>query len=192
MKWSAKFLKFAKSPKASWWLAILAFTESSFFPIPPDLMLIPMALEQKKKALKYALICTSMSTLGGILGYYIGHFFMDSIGQGIINFYGIEDKYLEIKNLFNTHGLWAIAIAGFTPIPYKLFTIASGVFSFSLLPFVLVSFLTRGARFFLLALSLSLLGDRARTFIEKKFDLISLAIIVLLVVSYVVLKYFNN
>lgn len=191
MKIGNKFLKFAKSSKASWWLAVFAFAESSFFPLPPDLLLIPMALEKKNKAIKYAFICTLSSVIGGVLGYYIGYFFMGTIGHSIINFYGIEDKYLEVQQLFRDYGFWAVGIAGFTPLPYKLFTISSGVFGFSLFPFVIISFISRGARFFLVSLSLYFLGDKSRKFIEEKFDLISFIIVVLLVLSYVVLKYFN-
>ena len=145
-------------------LGLLAFAESSFFPIPPDILLIAMSLSAPEKALLFALICTTFSTLGGGFGYAIGKY------GGRPVFYKLfsqKEHYLEkIENLYLKYGLWAIFIAAFAPIPYKVFTIASGIFSFNFISFLAASFIGRGSRFFIIGFSLMLFGDKVRDYLE--------------------------
>ncbi len=145
-------------------LGLLAFAESSFFPIPPDILLIAMSINTPQKALLFALICTTFSTLGGGLGYAIGKFG----GRPIFHkFFRKHVHYLEkVENMYTKYGLWAVFAAAFTPIPYKVFTIASGIFSFNLMSFILASFIGRGARFFIIGMSLMFLGDRVKDYLE--------------------------
>ena len=132
-------------------LAIVAFLESSIFPIPPDAMLVPMVLARPQRAWQLALIATAASIVGGLAGYAIGYFLLETLGSRIIEFYGLGDKFAEFQQTWNEWGVWIILIKGLTPIPYKLVTIASGLAEFNLGTFILASIVTRGARFFLLA-----------------------------------------
>lgn len=140
----------AAHPKAPWWLAALAFAESSFFPIPPDVMLAPMTLASRARAWRYASIATAGSTVGALLGYFVGLFFVDQLLPWLYQL-GYYDNYELVRQWFARYGFWAVLVAGFSPIPYKLFTIAAGAVSMLLLPFVLASIVGRGARFFLVA-----------------------------------------
>lgn len=167
----------------------ISFAESSFFPIPPDIMLIPMCVANRKKALWYAAICTLGSAVGGLAGYAIGYFLFEAVGQAIINFYGLQHQMESFTHSFNQHGGWLIAIAGFTPIPYKLITIASGLFMYPLALFFLLSVTSRGARFFLVAGLLYYFGEPIRNFIEKRFELLTIIFTLLLVGGFVALKY---
>ncbi len=142
-------LYWAQTPYGTWALFLLAFCESSFFPIPPDILLIALAVAVPKKSLKYALICSAGSVLGGCFGYLIGWQFMASIGSPIVDFYGLGTKVEYIGALYNKYDAWAVGIAGFTPIPYKVFTIAAGVFKINFSVFVLTSLVSRSARFFI-------------------------------------------
>ena len=139
-------LNWAAHPLAERYLAGLSLAESSFFPIPPDVMLLPMTVAQPKNGWRFAFITTLTSVVGGILGYLIGKYLFIYIGEGIINFYHAQQKFEHVKDLFDLYGVWIIFIAGFTPIPYKLFTITAGVLSMTFLPFVLASFIGRGCR----------------------------------------------
>ncbi len=145
-------------------LGILAFVESSFFPVPPDLLLIAMSLNTPEKALLFALICTTFSTLGGALGYAIGKFG----GRPVFyKFFSKKIHYLEkVENMYKKYGLWAVFLAAFTPIPYKVFTIASGIFAFNFIFFILASFIGRGTRFFIIGISLMFLGDKVKDYLE--------------------------
>jgi membrane protein YqaA with SNARE-associated domain len=174
---------------SSLYLFIISFIESSFFPVPPDVLLIPLCIGKPKKALRFAFICTIGSVLGGVLGYYIGMFFMEGVGYKIIDFYSIGEEFLRVKNLFNEHGVLAIGVAGFTPIPYKVFTIASGVMKFSLLSLILTSFVARGLRFFIVSILLYKYGDKVRNFIEKYFNILSILFMLLLILGYVFIKF---
>ena len=158
----------ADKPYAVWMLGIVSFAESSFFPVPPDVMLIPMSLAQPKRAWFFALVCTTTSVAGGVLGYAIGALLYDSIGGWIIQLYGYGDKVEQFRAAYAEYGAWIILLKGFTPIPYKLVTITSGFAGYSLFFFILFSVITRGARFYLLAFLLSRYGPRARAIIEER------------------------
>jgi membrane protein YqaA with SNARE-associated domain len=174
---------------AAWALFAVSFVESSFFPLPPDAMLIPMVLADRRKAWFYAGTATIASVLGGLLGYWIGHALYESLGRPIIEFYGLEPKVQTYIDGFNHYGLWIILIKGLTPIPYKLVTIASGIAGFALLPFVLASIATRGIRFFLVAGLLYFYGEPIRDFLERRLTLVTTAFLVLVILGFVVLKY---
>ena len=166
-----KCLDLAAHKSAKYYLAIVSFIESSFFPIPPDVMVIPMVISKKNDFLKIFLITTIFSVLGGILGYFIGAFFFD-IGIKILNFYGYEEKLIHLKdNLIQSKGFYAwlgiLFLAGFTPLPYKVFTIASGLIGFNLLVFILISFISRGLRFFIVSYLSYKFGDLFTQFMEK-------------------------
>lgn len=158
----------ADRPYAIWILGIVSFAESSFFPVPPDVMLIPMSLAQPRKAWLFALICTVTSVAGGVLGYAIGALLYDSIGGWIIQLYGYGDKVEQFRAAYAEYGAWIILLKGFTPIPYKLVTITSGFAGYSLFFFIVFSVITRGARFYLLAFLLNRYGPRARAIIEER------------------------
>ena len=164
-------LSLAQSPHAAWALAVIAFAESSFFPIPPDALLVPMSLARPKRALVYAGICTLASVTGGMLGYAIGHLLYDTIGQWLINLYGYGARGDALKTFYGEWGWLFILVKGMTPIPYKLVTIVSGLLDYNFPLFVLLSAMTRGARFFLLAGALNLWGDHLRDLLEKYFGL---------------------
>lgn len=182
-------ISLADKKNSSFYLFIISFIESSFFPVPPDVLLIPLCIGKPKKALRFALICTVGSVLGGVLGYYIGMFFMEGLGYKIIDFYNIGEEFIKVKSLFHEHGALAIGIAGFTPIPYKVFTIASGVMNFSILSLVLTSFVARGLRFFIVSILLYKYGDKVREFIEKYFNILSILFMLLLILGYVFIKF---
>ena len=182
-------MRLAHHPRAAWALFAVSFAESSFFPIPPDAMLIPMVLADRRKAWFYALICTIASVLGALLGYWIGHALYETVGKPIIAFYHLDQQVQGFIDQFNEYGLWIILIKGLTPIPYKLVTIASGVAGFALVPFVLASIVTRGFRFFLVAGLLYFFGAPIRDFIERRLTLVTTLFIVLVVGGFVALKY---
>jgi len=182
-------LHWAETPYGTWALFLLAFSESSFFPIPPDILLIALAVAIPKKSLKYALICSVGSILGGCFGYLIGWQFMSTIGEGIIDFYGLTQKYDYIKNLYTNYDAWAIGIAGFTPIPYKVFTITAGAFKINFPVFVIASLVSRSARFFLVGGVIYIFGPTIQAFIDKYFNILTIAFTVLLVAGFVIIKY---
>src|ERR1700704_4321987 len=158
----------AGKPYATWILGAVSFMESSFFPVPPDIMLIPMSLARPERAWRYAAICTLTSVAGGVLGYLIGALLYDSVGQWIVRASGYGDKIETIRQGFADYGAWIILIKGVTPIPYKIVTIASGFSGFNFGLFVLLSLLTRGVRFFAEAFLLKRYGPQARVIIEKR------------------------
>jgi membrane protein YqaA with SNARE-associated domain len=162
-----KVAAFATSKNAGWYLFAIAFAESTFFPIPPDILLIPLCILVVNKAFKFAFIATLGSVLGGVVGYFIGVFFQDSIGMGIINFYGLHDKFDLIKQWYNDYDVLIVGTAGFSPIPYKIFTITSGMFDINFASFIVVSAISRGARFFLIAWILWRGGPELKTWIER-------------------------
>lgn len=174
-------LTLAESPRATWALALISFAESSFFPIPPDVILVPMALARPNKALFYAAICTLSSVLGGIVGYGIGYLLYDTVGAWLINLYGYGARAADFQALYQQHGAWVILIKGVTPIPYKLVTIVSGFAHYNFFWFVLLSAITRGARFFLLAGLLNRFGDPIRRLLDRHFGLFMLLIVVAVV-----------
>ena len=165
-------LSLAASRHALWALAVVSFVESSFFPIPPDALLVPMIIADRRRAWLYATVATVASVLGGFLGYAIGYFAFDTIGEPLLRFYGVTEQYLGLQHLYDRWGAWLIVIKGATPIPYKLVTIASGAFHFDLLTFTVASVISRGIRFFLIAALLWRFGEPIRDFIEKRLTLV--------------------
>src|SRR5262245_14148661 len=161
----------AHKPHALWTMGAVSFAESSFFPIPPDVMLIPMALARPDRAWFYALLCTVTSVAGGIVGYAIGAYLYDSVGQWLIQFYGYGDKVEAFRELYLEYGAWIILLKGLTPIPYKLVTITSGFAGYDIWLFILFSIITRGARFSILAFLLNRYGAWARSIIEERLGL---------------------
>lgn len=161
----------AHKPYALWLMGAVSFAESSFFPIPPDIMLIPMSLARPQKAWLYALVCTITSVAGGVVGYAIGALLYDSVGHWLINLYGYGDKVEAFRASYAEYGAWIILLKGFTPIPYKLVTITSGFADYNLLLFVIFSIITRGGRFFVIAVLLNRYGPAIREAIEKRLGL---------------------
>ncbi len=184
-----RVLLLAASPRAPWWLAAIAFAESSFFPVPPDALLIPMALARPDRAFRYAAICTVGSVAGGMLGYLIGYALFDQIALPLLRLYNYEGTYDAFVQ--RSSGVWlsVILIKGLLPIPYKIITIASGAVRFDFLTFVWASALTRGVRFFLWAVLLRLFGDSARTFIDQRLPWLLAGTAVLAVLGVWLVKY---
>jgi membrane protein YqaA with SNARE-associated domain len=191
-----KCLELAAHKSSKYYLAIVSFVESSFFPIPPDVMVIPMVISKKNDFIKIFFITTIFSVLGGILGYFLGAFFFD-IGMQIMNFYGYEDKLSNFKNnLLNSEGFYAwlgiLFLAGFTPLPYKVFTITSGLISFNILIFIFISLISRGLRFFIVAYLSYKFGDIFTEFMEKHgskwFTIIGILIVIIGVIIYLIFK----
>lgn len=182
-------LHWAETPHGAVALFALAFAESSFFPIPPDVLLIALVLGARRRWWWLATLCALGSVAGGIAGYAIGLGLMDTLGWGIIRFYHAEAYWKQVNALYAKYDYWIVFTAAFTPIPYKVFTIASGAFHMNLLGFVLVSAVGRAARFFIVAFLLYLFGPPMRRLIEKHFDWLCVLFVVLLVGGFVVIKY---
>ena len=182
-------MELAAHRNAPWALAAVAFIESSVFPIPPDVMLIPMVLAERRKAWLYAAIATIASVLGGIFGYLIGYFLFETIGQPILNFYGLGHKFEDFAKNYNDYGAWIVFIAGVTPFPYKVITIASGVTQLNFLVFMVASVAARGLIFFVLAGLLYWFGPPIKTFIDKYLGILSVVFVVLLIGGFVLIKY---
>lgn len=170
-------------------LAGVSFAESSFFPIPPDLLLIPMVLAERAKALRYAFVCTVASVLGGIAGYMIGAFLFEQIARPILDFYGYGARFDTFAGWYNDWGAWIVFGAGLTPFPYKVITIASGATGLDFLVFVLASIASRGLRFFVVAGLLYWIGPPIRAFIEKRLGLVFTAFVVALIGGFVAIRY---
>ncbi len=173
----------AEKPIAPWALCAIAFSESSFFIVPPDVLLAPMTLSRPDRAWRYALICTFGSVAGGILGYAIGHLLFESFGMWILDLYGLSGKIGDVKAGYDKYGAWLIIAKGFTPIPFKLVTIVSGALDYNFPLFVALSIITRGARFFLLAGLLNRFGDPIRRFIEKRLSYVVFGITALTIIG---------
>ena len=191
-----KCLDLASHKSSKYYLAIVSFIESSFFPIPPDVMVIPMVISKKNDFIKIFLITTIFSVLGGVLGYFIGASFFD-IGIQIMNFYGYEDKLTFLKNnLINNKGFYAwlgiLFLAGFTPLPYKVFTIASGLIGFNFIIFILISLISRGLRFFIVSYLSYKFGDLFTEFMNKHgskwFTIVGILIVIFGIVVYLIFK----
>lgn len=174
-------LRLAGHRHADRYMAAVSFAESSFFPIPPDVMLVPMMLARREKAYRIALICTIASVLGGMLGYAIGYFLYESAGKWLLGVYHLDGKLAGIKAFYDQYGAFVILVKGFTPIPFKLVTIASGIFTFNFPLFVLLATLTRGARFFLLAFLLKKYGEPVQKVIEERLNLIGWIVLAALI-----------
>ncbi|MCZ8375134.1 MAG: DedA family protein [Beijerinckiaceae bacterium] len=185
--WTIGLANSRRAPQA---LAAVSFAESSFFPVPPDVMLVPMTMARPERAWQYAAICTLASVLGGIAGYLIGALLYDTLGAWLIRLYGYGDKMDAFRALYQQHGHWIILIKGFTPIPFKLITIASGLAGYDFLMFVLLSAITRGARFFLVAGVMNRFGGPIRRFIEGNLTLVGIVTVVAIIGGFAAAKFF--
>ena len=173
--------RLAAHPQAKWALFLVAFAESSFFPIPPDVLLIPLVLARPAEAWRLALICLAGSVSGGIVGYALGFFLYTTIGVPILSFYGYENGMAALAAAYDVYGGWMVLASAFSPIPYKVFTIASGAMQYDVLNFILFSIIGRGARFILIAGLLYKIGPPIRDFIEKRLGFMTLLAIILLI-----------
>ncbi len=191
-----KCLELAAHKSSKYYLALVSFIESSFFPIPPDVMVVPMVISKKNDFIKIFLITTIFSVLGGILGYFIGIFFFD-LGMQIMNFYGYENKLENIKiSLLNNEGFYAwlgiLFLAGFTPLPYKVFTIASGLIGFNIIVFIFISLISRGLRFFIVSYLSYRFGELFTEFMEKHgskwFTIIGIIIFIIGIIIYLIFR----
>jgi len=192
-----KTLKLAAHKSSKFYLALVSFTESSFFPIPPDIMIIPMSLAKKEEYLKIFLIATLFSSLGGLFGYFIGSLFTDKAIM-LIGFYGYEEQVLQLKNQLNSkngaYSLWlgTLFLAGFTPLPFKIFTITSGIINFNIFTFFIICLISRGLRFFIVAYFSVKFGKPFVSFLEKKggmwFSVVGILIIILVLIVYLIFR----
>jgi membrane protein YqaA with SNARE-associated domain len=171
-----------------WVLFFIAFVESSFFPIPPDVFLIAMCVARPVLSFRYAAVCSVGSVLGGAFGYGLGYWFMDGVGMPIVEWYGLADKYQLVQHYFKEYDVWIVGTAGFTPIPYKLFTITAGFVQSNFITFMVVSLLARSARFFLVAGLIWKFGPQIKNFIDRYFNILSLTFVVLLLGGFVLIK----
>lgn len=175
----------SERPSASWALAGVSFAESSFFPVPPDVMLVPMCVARPDRAWWYALVCTIASVVGGLFGYAIGALLYESVGLFLIQLYGYGQKVDAFQQAYAQYGHWIILIKGLTPIPFKVVTITSGFAHYSLFWFIVLSLITRGARFFLVAALLYWIGPAARTFIEERLGLVTAIFAIVIVAGFI-------
>lgn len=183
-------LRWAETPNAQWALFGIAVAESSFFPIPPDVLLIAMCVAAPRRSFRYALVCSLASVLGGALGYLIGFQFYEVLGKPIIRVYSLGDEYLRVQELYRRYDALAVAAAGFTPIPYKLATIAAGTFQIDFWRFLVASLLSRSARFFLVAGLIRVFGESIQRLIENYFNWLTVGFFALLIGGFFVVKYF--
>jgi membrane protein YqaA with SNARE-associated domain len=179
----------AGKPHASWIMGVVSFAESSFFPVPPDAMLIPMALARPDKAWFFATLCTVTSVLGGLVGYFIGAMLYDSVGHWLIQLYGYGDKVEAFREAYARWGTWIILLKGVTPIPYKIVTITSGFAGYPVVLFILCSIVARGTRFYLVAFLLNRYGARARAIIEERLTFWFTTSLAMLVVGVIAATY---
>ncbi len=181
---------FSQKPGALWALFAIAFMESSFFPIPPDVLLIALAVTKPKRAMQFAAVCTAGSVFGGMFGYFIGYQLMEVVGLPIIDFYNAGHYWQSVEEAYRGPvGVWFLVAAAFTPIPYKVATIAAGATQMPFIPFLIASALGRAGRFFLVAGLIWKFGPTIKNFIDKYFDKLSIAFVVLLVLGFVAVKY---
>jgi membrane protein YqaA with SNARE-associated domain len=182
-------LHWAETPYGAWALFLLAFAESSFFPIPPDVLLIALAISIPTRALKYAMICTVGSLVGGVVGYGIGLYGFETIGRPIVEFYNGQEIMQGIKERYDQYGFFGVLAAAVTPLPYKIFTISSGMFKFDFSQFMLASIIGRSLRFFAVAALIWKFGAPIKGFIDRYFNLLAILFFVLLVGGFLVIKY---
>ncbi|MCG6872027.1 MAG: DedA family protein [Gammaproteobacteria bacterium] len=181
-------LRWSGHPKASWFLAGLGFAESSFFPVPPDVLLAPMVLARPERGWWLAALTTVASVIGGLFGYLIGLFLYQEVALPLIELYHAQARFDQVKTWFDDYGFWIVFLAGFSPIPYKLFTISAGVVSLAVVPFTLASLVGRGARFFLVAGLVIWGGERLATFLRRWVDLIGWILVAIIVVLFFFLR----
>ena len=182
-------LEKAEHKYSTWILGLVSFAESSFFPIPPDILLIPMVIAKRVRALTYAFICTFSSVLGAMVGYGIGYFFYNSIGIIIIDTYHLSNSFSSLENYYNQYGILIVLGAGFTPFPFKFITIASGVFNLNIFLFIITAIIARGLRFYLLAGLLFVFGEKIKVLIDKYFNILAILFFILLVGSVLLIKF---
>ena len=183
-------LEKSKDPKAPWFLAIISFSESSFFPIPPDIILIPMVIAKRAKAWFFAFICTISSVLGGVSGYLIGYFFYLTIGEFIIELYSYQSEYSDFQSKYEGEiWLWFVFFAGLTPFPFKIITIASGALKINMISFIAIALVSRGLRFYLVATLLKFFGNYIKAYIDKYFNLFTFVFFILLIGGFIFFKY---
>jgi len=182
-------ISLAEHPRALWALAIVAFIESSVFPIPPDVLMIPMIIAAPTRAFRIAAVATLASVLGGLMGYFIGWGLFESVGQPILDFYGKGDAFAAFAARYNDWGAWAVLIAGVTPFPFKVITIASGATGLNLAVFVIAAIIARALRFFVVAALLWKFGAPIRAFIERRLGLMFFLFCALLLGGFYVVKY---
>ena len=181
-------MEWIQTPAGVWALFFIALAESSFFPIPPDVFLIALCVGAPKKSFKFALICSVGSVIGGAIGYGLGLGFMDTVGRSILDWYGLHDKYAVVQGLYQQYDAWAVGAAGFTPLPYKLFTITAGAFKIDFVTFMVVSIAARSARFFLVSALIYKFGAPVQYFINRYFNILTLVFLLLLIGGFVLLK----
>ncbi len=179
----------AEKPYAVRFLAFISFIESSVFPIPPDVLLVPMVLGARARAWFYAAVCTAASVLGGLAGYLIGAFLFEAIGEPVLEFYGYAEKFVDFEMRYQEWGAWIVFFAGLTPFPYKVITIASGAFHLDILTFIIASILSRGLRFFVVAGLLWQFGPPIRSFIEKNLGWLTVLFFILLFGGFLAIRY---
>lgn len=184
--WTVALASSRRAPQA---LGAVSFAESSFFPIPPDVMLVPMVMMRPEKAWHYAFICTIASVLGGVLGYAIGALLYDTVGGWLIALYGYGTKIEDFRKLYQEHGHWIILIKGLTPIPYKLVTIASGLAGYDIVMFILLSLITRAGRFYIVAGVMNRFGAPLRAFIERNLTAVGIVSVLAMVLGFYAAKY---
>lgn len=184
----ARSLAWVQTPYGIWALFWLAVAESSFFPIPPDVFLIVLCVAAPRKSFRFAGICAAGSVLGGAIGYGLGFGFMDTVGHRILTWYGLTARYETAQALYHQYDAWAVGAAGFTPLPYKLFTITAGAFKVDFTTFLFASLLSRSARFLLVAAFIYRFGAPVRHFMERYFNLLTILFLILLVAGYVLIK----
>jgi membrane protein YqaA with SNARE-associated domain len=182
-------LHWAETPYGTWALFFLALAESSFFPIPPDVLLIALAISIPAKSFRYALVCTVGSLIGGVIGYLIGYQFMEIVGLQILEFYGLMAKFNAVGDLYNKYNALAVGIAGFTPIPYKVFTISAGAFGINFPIFLAASAVSRAARFFIVGWLIYKFGPGIRAFIDRYFNILAVVFVILLVGGFILIRY---
>jgi membrane protein YqaA with SNARE-associated domain len=182
-------LHWAETPYGTWALFFLALAESSFFPIPPDVLLIALAISIPAKSFRYALVCTVGSLIGGVIGYLIGYQFMEIVGIQILEFYGLMAKFNAVGDLYNKYNALAVGIAGFTPIPYKVFTISAGAFGINFPIFLAASAVSRAARFFIVGWLIYKFGPGIRAFIDRYFNILAVVFVILLVGGFILIRY---
>ncbi len=176
-----RILQLSARKDAVWWMAGVSFAESSFFPLPPDIMLVPMCLSEPKKLWRYTNICALASLIGGLFGYAVGFYLFESVGRLIIDFYNAQDSFQRFQDMFAEFGPWFLILKGVTPIPYKLLTITAGFAHLDLTVFILCSIVARFSRFYMIAILLHFYGPQVRDIIEKRLMLVTTVLLVIVI-----------
>lgn len=184
-----RIIHYAEKKHGSAILFLNSFTESSFFPIPPDLLQMALSFINPKKSIFYAFLSTIASVLGGILGYLIGVYLMDYIGMPIINLYKLESQFELVKKMYYEKDVWIVFTAAFTPIPYKLITITAGAVRINFLNFIIASFIGRAMRFFLVGFAIYFLGEKVKPFLSKYLNLLTVIFFIILILGFIIIKY---